>query len=63
LLSDPELEAITAWGLTNPTNPKVPHPTAVIVDAYGTIRYVRQDIDYKQRPSAQELLAVLVEIE
>lgn len=63
MLSDQELEAIRAWGLTNPTNPKVPHPTAVIVDASGTIRYFRQDVDYKQRPSSQELLAVLAEIE
>ena len=30
---DPDLAVITGWGLVNPDNPKVPHPTAVIVDA------------------------------
>jgi peroxiredoxin len=43
----------------NTASPKVPHPTAVVVDSNGTIRYFRQDVDYKQRPSAEELLAVL----
>jgi peroxiredoxin len=37
----------------------VPHPTAVIVDSDGTIRYFRQDVDYKQRPSSEDLLAAL----
>ena len=53
---------ITSWGLVNPSNPKVPHPTAVIVDAENKIRYLRQDVEYKQRPSADELLEVLTEI-
>lgn len=59
LLSDPDLEAITAWGLVNPSSPKVPHPTAVIVDAGGVVRYFRQDVDYRNRPSIAELLEAL----
>lgn len=59
LLSDPDLEVITAWGLINPASPKVPHPTAVIVDADGVIRYIRQDVDYKNRPSVEDLLGAL----
>jgi peroxiredoxin len=54
---------ISAWGLVNPSKPNVPHPTAVIVDANGTIRYFRQDVDYKNRPSPGELLAALAKIE
>jgi peroxiredoxin len=53
---------ITEWGLVNALKPTVPHPTAVIVDADGTIRYFRQDVDYKHRPSAAELLEALTEI-
>jgi len=34
----------------------------VIVDAEGTIRYFRQDVDYKNRPSAEEILGALAEI-
>lgn len=62
-LSDEEMAVITGWGLVNPSNPKVPHPTAVIVDADGVIRYLRQDVDYKQRPSPTELLEALDGIE
>jgi peroxiredoxin len=57
------MAVITGWGLVNPSNPKVPHPTAVIVDADGVIRYLRQDVDYKQRPSPTELLEALDGIE
>jgi len=39
----------------------VPHPTAVIVDADGTIRYFRQDVDYKHRPTTVELLEAVAE--
>ncbi len=63
LLSDEEMVVISGWGLVNPSNPKVPHPTAVIVDADGEIRYFRQDVDYKQRPSSTELLEALDAIE
>ena len=59
MLSDPDLEVITAWGLVNPSSPKVPHPTAVIVNADGVVRYLRQDVDYKNRPSVDELLGAL----
>jgi peroxiredoxin len=37
----------------------VPHPTTVIIDRQGVIRYLRVDIDYKVRPSVAELLEAL----
>ncbi len=59
LLSDPDLAVIKGWGLVNVSNPKVPHPTAAIVGADGVIRYFRQDVVYKNRPSVDELLGAL----
>jgi peroxiredoxin Q/BCP len=56
LLSDGDQAAINGWGFVNPANPKIPHPTAVIVDGEGVVRYLRQDVDYKNRPSASEIL-------
>lgn len=56
LLSDGDGSAIKAWGLVNSKSPKVPHPTAVVVDGAGVVRYLRQDVDYKSRPSAAEIL-------
>ncbi len=59
LLSDADRAAIRAWGIVNPSSPKVPHPTALIVDREGVIRYLRQDVDYRRRPSAVEILHAL----
>ena len=50
LLSDGNLDVIKAWGLVNPDNPSVPHPTAVVVDWEGLIRYFRQAVDFTVRP-------------
>ena len=63
LLADPDLRVISGWGLVNPDNPKVPHPTAVIVDTGGVVRYVRQDVDHTKRPSAEDLLAAVADIQ
>ena len=59
LMSDGDLAVIGEWGIVNPDRPTVPHPTAVIIDSEGVIRYYRQDIDYKKRPAASELLEVI----
>lgn len=59
LLSDADLATIRRWGIVNPANPKLPHPTAVVVDADGVVRFLRQDVDYRHRPPASELLAAL----
>ena len=56
LLSDGDQRAIEAWGIVNPKSPKMPHPTAVVVDGEGVVRYFRQDVDYKNRPSVGEIL-------
>jgi len=56
LLSDGGQEAIRTWGIVNPKKPTVPHPTVVVVDREGVVRYLRQDIDYKMRPPASEVL-------
>ena len=37
----------------------VPHPTTVIIDKEGVVRYMRVDTDYKVRPSVAELLEAL----
>ena len=59
LMSDGDLAVIREWGIVNPDRPTVPHPTAVIIDTEGVIRYYRQDINYKKRPAASELLEVI----
>ena len=56
LLSDGNQSVIRAWGVVNPKRPTVPHPTAVVVDGSGVVQYLRQDVDYRTRPSAAEIL-------
>lgn len=59
ILSDPENALSTSLGLLNESNPVVPHPTAIIIDPTGIIRYLRVDENYKIRPSTDELLGAL----
>jgi peroxiredoxin len=63
LLVDPDLETVRAYGLLNQENPTVPHPTALVLDREGVVRYARVDENYRQRPSPEELLAALRKLE
>lgn len=59
ILRDPDCGTIKEWQILNEGNARVPHPTAVVIDADGAIRYLRIDIDYKVRPDPEDLIAVL----
>jgi len=59
VLVDTDLAVSTSYGLINEANPIVPHPTTLIIDKQGVIRYLRVDTDYKVRPSVGELLEAL----
>jgi peroxiredoxin len=62
-LSDHELAVTKSFGIVNEENSKLPHPAAVVVDTHGAVRWVRIDVNYRERPSAEELLAALTEME
>ncbi len=40
----------------------MPHPTVVIVDIEGVVRFFNLDEDYRRRPSASSLIEALREI-
>lgn len=61
LLSDPDSETIRRYGILNEAHGAIPHPTAVVIDTAGVVRFVRVDEDYRQRPRPEELLAALDE--
>ena len=63
LLIDAELEATKAYGILNEKQPKVPHPTVVIVDREGVVRFFHLDEDYTQRPAPSVILDALKELE
>jgi peroxiredoxin len=59
LLMDPDSETIKAYGILNERQGELPHPTALVIDPGGVIRYKRVDVEYKVRPAAADLLEVL----
>lgn len=63
VLIDTDLAVGTSYGLINEANPVVPHPTTLIIDKQGVIRYLRVDVDYKVRPSVAEVLQALDQLE
>ena len=57
MLSDGDLEATRRYGILNPSSGgEVPHPTTLIVDAEGRIRWVRMDEDFTLRPTVDAVL-------
>jgi len=62
-LMDPDSETIRRYGILNEEQGEIPHPTALIIDRQGIIRFVRVDEDFKKRPSNEELLEALRRLE
>ncbi len=62
VLVDADLEATKAYGILNQDNPTVPHPTVVVVDRAGIVRFVHLDEDYRRRPAPDVILDALREL-
>jgi len=59
-LLDPGAETIKRYGVYNLESDRViPHPTALIIDKQGVVRYVRVDENYRERPTVEEILQAL----
>ena len=66
LLSDPDHKVIDRYGLFNPDesrNRPVPHPTVLVIDLEGIVRWKFVEINYKIRASNEDVLAALVELQ
>ena len=59
VLFDDESKTIDAYGIRNPSYPALPHPTVVLVDKQGVVRFVHLDEDYRRRPPPDDLLAAV----
>ncbi|MBI1950870.1 MAG: redoxin domain-containing protein [Acidobacteria bacterium] len=62
-LMDPGSETIKRYGVLNEANGEIPHPTALVVDKQGMVVFVRIDEDYRKRPSNEELLQELRQLQ
>jgi peroxiredoxin len=56
-LSDPKLEVIERYGIRK--DEKLPHPAVVLIDKKGLVQWFYVGENYKQRPSASQLRAVI----
>ena len=64
MLSDPQLEAIDRFGLrdpdaSGPAGKPLPVPTALLVDAAGTVVWKDQAENFQERSEADDVLAAV----
>ena len=66
MLSDPDHAVIDRYGLYNenapPTRP-LPHPATFVIDKEGVVRYRFVEVDYRVRPTNEDILEVLEGLE
>lgn len=63
-LLDPGAQVIREYGVSNEQDERaIPHPTALVIDREGVVRFVRIDENYRERPPVDELLEALAGIQ
>jgi len=66
ILTDENHLVIDRYGLFNPNESKrrpVPHPTALVVDRDGIVRWKFTEVNYKIRPDNEDILEALAEVQ
>jgi peroxiredoxin len=61
-LEDKDHKVIDRYGILNPGGKGLPHPTTYVIDKQGIVRWKFVEVDYKKRPSNQQILQALREI-
>ena len=62
LLSDPDHGVIDRYGLFNAEDPRgreITHPATFVIDQEGVVRWRFVEVDYKVRPTNEDIVAVL----
>ncbi len=62
LLSDPDHRVIDRYGLYNPDECRrrpVPHPTTLVIDRRGVIRWKFVELNYRIRPEFDDIVAAV----
>ena len=66
LLADPGNAVIDRYGVFNPDDSRrraIPHPTTFVIDKQGVVRWKFIEIDYRIRPTNEDILAALAELD
>ncbi len=64
-LSDPDHAVIDRYGLFNPGDPsgrQITHPSTFVIDREGIVRWRFVEVDYRVRPSNEEILEALSDL-
>lgn len=62
MLSDPDHAVIDRYGLFNEDSPRrrpLPHAATYVIDKAGVVRYRFVEVDYRVRPTNEDILEVL----
>jgi len=65
LLSDIGHRVIDRYGLFNPADPRgrqITHPATFVIDMEGFVRWKMVEVDYKIRPTNEDILGALAEL-
>jgi peroxiredoxin len=64
LLSDPDHSVMGRYGVFNEKSKRpIPHPTTLVIDKQGVVRWRFTELNYKIRPSNEEILRQINKIE
>ena len=61
-LEDKNHKVIDRYGIYNPDGKGWPHPATYVIDYQGVIRWKFVEVDYRVRPSNQQILSALKNI-
>ena len=59
LLSDPGHIVINRYGLLNPNSRGLPNPATYVIDKKGIVRWKFVEVDYRVRPTNEQVLEAL----
>jgi len=65
LLSDADAAVIRRYGLFNQDDPRgraIPHPTTYVIDMEGVVRWKFTEVDYRIRPTNEDVRAALAQL-
>jgi peroxiredoxin len=59
LLEDKDHKVIDRYGILNPNNKGWPHPATYVIDKEGIVRWKFIEVDYKKRPTNEQIVEAL----
>jgi peroxiredoxin len=59
LLSDPGHKVIDRYGILNPESNGLPHPATYVIDKEGIVRWKFLEVNYRVRPTNEQVLEAL----